>query len=181
MHNQGRYMSNIKSITPLVPQELIECRIFLIREKKVMSDSDLAELYGVTTKVLLQAVRRNIIRFPEDFMYHLTNKEVMCLRSQFVTSNSGRGGRRYAPYVFTEQGIAMLSSILHSKKAVLVNIQIMRTFIKLKEMVMNHKDLQQKIEKIESKYDKQFRIVFDAIKSLLQIPEKPKGRIGFHP
>lgn len=142
-----------------------------------MLDRDLAELYGTPNKVLIQAVKRNIERFPEDFMFQLTNEEFKKLRSQFVTSN--RGGRRYFPYVFTEQGVAMLSSVLNSQRAIFVNIQIMRTFAKLREILSSHKDLRLKIEAMEKKYDQQFQVVFKAIKALIEEPPRKIGRIGF--
>jgi flagellar capping protein FliD len=142
-----------------------------------MLDRDLAELYGVETKVLKQAVRRNQKRFPPDFMFVLSNQEVRNLRSQIVTSRWG--GSRYLPMVFTELGVAMLSSLLNSEKAIQVNIQIMRTFTKLREMLADHKDLQKKIEAMEAKYDEQFSIVFEVIKQLLAEEDKPKKRIGF--
>ncbi len=153
-------------------------KIFLIRGKKVMLDSYLSELYGVPTKVLLQAVKRNIKRFPSDFMFQLKKEEFDNLRSQIVTSSSW-GGRRYLPYAFTENGVAMLSSVLNSERAIQVNIQIMRTFTRLREMLLKHKDLQRKIEEMEEKYDYQFKVVFDAIKQLLEPQEKSKKRIGF--
>jgi len=172
--------------------EVIATKIFEIRGKRVMLDSDLAELYGVKTKVLLQAVKRNKARFPVDFMYLITNEEVTILRSQIVTSRWG--GRRYLPYVFTEQGVAMLSSVLNSERAIHVNIQIMRAFVKLKELLLTHKDLAIKIEALERKYgdhDVKIQAIFDAIKKLLERPklkpepelpkpEEPKRRIGFH-
>lgn len=162
-----------------VPQELIENKILYIRGKKVMLDKDLAMLYGVETKALNQAIKRNINRFPEDFMFQLTKAEAKeILRSQFVTLKRGQHFK-YFPYAFTENGVAMLSSVLNSERAVEVNIQIMRTFTRLREMLLTHKDLQRKIEKMEKKYDYQFKIVFDAIKQLLEPPEKPKKRIGF--
>jgi phage regulator Rha-like protein len=161
----------------LVLKQRIENKIFLIRGQKVMLDNDLAELYGVETKVLLQAVKRNLDRFPEDFMFILTKQEFKDLKSQIVTSSWG--GRRYLPYTFTEQGVAMLSSVLRSKRAIYVNIQIMRTFTKLREIVSTHKDLQRKIEEMEKKYDQNFRVVFDAIKALLTIPESKTRKIGF--
>ncbi|MEW6068275.1 MAG: ORF6N domain-containing protein [Nitrospirota bacterium] len=167
-----------KKTSDIVPQGIIEDKILFIRGKKVMLDSVLSELYGVPTKVLLQAVKRNIKRFPSDFMFQLKKEEFNNLRSQFVTSSSW-GGRRYLPYAFTENGIAMLSSVLNSERAIQVNIQIMRTFTKLREMLMTHKDLKRKIEEMEKKYDYQFKIVFDAIKQLLEPPKKPKKRIGF--
>jgi hypothetical protein len=163
----------------LVPMETIEKKILLIRGQKVMLDSELAGLYGVQTKVLVQAVKRNISRFPLDFMFQLTTDEGMNLRSQFVTSSSGHGGRRYAPYVFAEQGVAMLSSVLKSKRAIEVNIQIMRAFVKLREMISTHKALARKLSEMERKYDGQFRIVFDAIQQLIEVEDKPKRRIGY--
>lgn len=145
-------------MTSLVPMEAIEKKILLIHGQKVMLDSDLADLYGVQTKVLVQAVKRNINRFPTDFMFQLTAEEAVLLRSQIVTSSSGHGGRRYVPYVFTEQGVAMLSSVLNSKRAIEVNIQIMRAFVKLREMMSTHKDLARKLTELEKKYDGQFQI-----------------------
>lgn len=153
-------MSNI------VPVERIEQCILLIRGQKVMLDSDLAKLYEVETKVLVQAVKRNLERFPSDFMFRLNNQEVSVLRSQFVTSN-GRGGRRYQPYAFTEQGVAMLSSVLNSKRATHVNIEIMRAFVRLRELLSTHKDLARKLNELESKYDEQFKVVFEAIRRLM--------------
>ena len=157
--------------------EVIATKIFEIRGKKVMLDRDLAKLYGVTTKALIQAVRRNISRFPDDFMYQLTRQEVANLRSQIVTSSWG--GRRYLPYVFTQEGVAMLSSVLHSERAVKVNIQIMRAFVQLRKMLLTNADLRRKIEEMEKKYDQQFAIVFEAIKRLLE-PPKETQVIGFH-
>jgi len=142
-----------------------------------MLDSDLAELYNITTKVLVQAVKRNLRRFPADFMFQLTNQEVAILRSQFVTSSWG--GRRYVPYAFTEQGVAMLSSVLNSDRAVDVNIQIMRTFVKLREMIASHKDLAKRLDELEKKYDVQFKMVFDAIRQLMTPPEPREKKIGF--
>jgi len=167
----------------------IEANILFIREKKVMMDKELAELYGVETKHLNQAVKRNIARFPEDFMFQLNDREAGIwgsrigfpgpnnLRSQIVTSSYG--GRRYRPYVFTEQGIAMLSSVLKSEHAIQVNIQIMRTFIKIREMLASNKELRVKIEKLENKYDNRFKIIFKVIKQLLAAEERPKTSIGF--
>lgn len=163
----------------LVPFEVIEKKILLISGKKVMLDSDLAALYGVETKVLKRAVRRNIERFPADFMFQLTSEESSFLRCQIGTSNKGRGGRRYSPFAFTENGVAMLSSILNSPKAIQVNIQIMRTFTKLREMIASHKDLTKKLNELEKKYDGQFQIVFEAIRQLIAVEESPKRKIGF--
>src|SRR6516225_7039874 len=128
-----------------------------------MLDRDLAELYGVETRSLVQAVKRNIQRFPNDFMFQLTSEEDKALRSQIVISKKGRGGRRYSPYAFTEQGVAMLSSVLNSERAIEVNIAIMCTFVKLREILAAHKDLARKLEDLEKKYDSQFRSVFEAI------------------
>jgi hypothetical protein len=157
-------INNIKAKmkSSIIPSEIIENRIFLIRGKKVMFDTDLARLYGVETKELNQTVRRNKGRFPEDFMFRLADHEMLSLRSQIVTSN--RGGRRYNAYAFTEQGVAMLSSVLKSQQAIQVNIQIMRTFTKIREMVVSNKVLREKIEAMEQKYDGKFKVIFEAIK-----------------
>jgi hypothetical protein len=168
-----------KSKTSLIPQETIEGKILLIRGKKVILDRDLTVLYGVETRVLNQAVKRNIKRFPEDFMFQLTKEETANWKSQFVMSNKEKMGLRKNPHVFTEQGVAMLSSVLNSERAIQVNIQIIRTFTKLREMLATHKDLQKKIVAMEGKYDKQFKVVFDALRVLIEPPEKPKSRIGF--
>lgn len=162
-----------------IPVERITGKIYLIRGIKVMMDRDLAELYRVETKALKQAVRRNIDRFPNDFMFELTREEFQNWRSQIVTSKSDRMGLRYEPMVFTEQGVAMLSSVLSSKRAVQVNIQIMRAFTKLRQMLSTHEELKKKIEDMEKKYDENFRIVFEAIKQLLVIDAKPRKKIGF--
>jgi hypothetical protein len=143
-----------------------------------MLDTDLAKLYGVSTKVLNQAVRRNATRFPADFMFQLKTEETIALRSQFVTSK-GRGGRQYRPYVFTEQGVAMLSSVLHSERAIQVNIAIMRTFVQLREMIGSNKGLARRLNELEKKYDSQFRVVFEAIRELMAEPESKVKRIGF--
>jgi len=164
-------------MTTLVPVERIASKIYLIRGMKVMLDRDLAELYGVETKVLKQAVRRNVDRFPADFMFEFTKDEFNNLRSQIVTSSWG--GARYLPMAFTEQGVAMLSSVLKSNRAIQVNIQIMRAFTKLRKMLSTHKDLKRKIESMEKKYDQQFQVVFEAIKQLLETDEKPKKKIGY--
>jgi flagellar capping protein FliD len=137
----------------------------------------MAELYAVATKVLKQAVKRNIKRFPSDFMFELTKEEFQNLRSQFVTSSWG--GSRYVPMVFTEQGVAMLSSVLNSERAIQVNIQIMRAFTQLRRMLATHEDLKRKIDAIEKKYDEQFAIVFKVIKKLIEEDEKPKKKIGY--
>jgi ORF6N domain-containing protein len=144
-----------------------------------MLDAVLAVLYGVSTKRLNEQVRRNRSRFPDDFMFQLTGEEVRSLRSQFATSKQGRGGRRYAPLVFTEQGIAMLSSVLNSERAIQVNIEIMRAFVRLREMIATHKDLARKLAALEKRYDAQFKVVFDAIRELMAPPEPNKRKIEF--
>lgn len=163
----------------LIPQEKIENKIFLLRGQKIMLDKDLADLYDVKSIALRQQVKRNKDRFPNDFMFKLNKKEVEVMVSQnVIPSKQSLGG--HLPYAFTEQGVAMLSSVLNSKRAIHVNIQIMRTFTKLKEMIESHKDLKKKIEEMESKYDKQFQIVFEAIKQLIEEPVKPKRKVGFY-
>jgi hypothetical protein len=161
-----------------IPDERIEARIYLIRGKKVMLDRDLSALYGVATKVLKQAVKRNLERFPEDFMFELSLNEAKSLRSQFVTLNQGEH-IKYAPYAFTELGVAMLSSVLKSERAVLVNIQIMRTFVKLRDILAHHDNLHLKFEDMEKRYDKQFRVVFDALRRLITEEDDQKPEIGF--
>ena len=164
--------------TQLLPSELIERRILLIRGQRVMPDLHLAELYQVETKALKRGVRRNRERFPIDFMLELTREEQTALRYHFGTLKRGEHSK-YTPYVFTEQGVAMLSTVLHSPRAILVNIEIMRAFVKLREIFATHKDLARKLEDLEKKYDSQFKVVFDAIRQLMLPPEKPKRRIGF--
>jgi hypothetical protein len=164
----------------LIPTEIIESKILLLRGRKVMLDRDLAALYGVTTKVLNQAVKRKIKRFPDDFMFRLTKVEMRNWKSQFVTSNFRINmGVRKASCAFTEIGISMLSSVLNSERAINVNIQIMRTFARLKEIVSSHKELAARLDVLEGKYDAQFKVVFDAIRELVITPEKPPKRIGF--
>jgi hypothetical protein len=166
--------------TALVPTERIERSILMIRGHKVMLDDHLAGLYGVEVKVLNQAVKRNIARFPEDFMFQITPKEAEFLRSQIVTSKNGRGRhRKYLPYAFTEQGVAMLSSVLRSSRAVQVNIEIMRAFVRLRQMLQTNADLARKLASLEKKYDAQFKVVFDAIRQLMEEPVSKKRRIGF--
>ena len=162
-----------------IPVERIENTIYLIRGEKVILDRDLAELYGVETKALKQAVRRNIERFPDDFMFELSKAELENWRSQFVTSNADLMGLRYSPMAFTEQGVAMLSSVLRSKRAVQVNVEIMRTFVRLRQMLSSNAELAQKLNALEKKYDSQFKIVFDAIKKLMLPPPSSKSEIGF--
>ena len=157
----------------------VEQSIVMVRGEKVILDFVLAPMYGVTTKTLVQAVRRNHDRFPNDFMYQLTPHEVTRLRSQIVTSN-GRGGRRRRPYAFTEQGVAMLSSVLRSERAVRVNVEIMRAFVRLRRLLVSHAELAHKLEELEKKYDAQFRVVFDAIRELMTpVDPTEKRRIGF--
>ena len=169
-----------KAEVVIVPRERIESKIYLIRGKKVIIDRDLATLYGVETRVLNQAVRRNQKRFPADFMLQLTKAEMEIWKSQIVISNREKRGLRKLPLVFTEQGVAMLSSVLNSERAILVNIQIIRTFTRLRELIATNKELREKLEKMEQKYDKQFRVIFDAIRKLLIPPDEPKKpSIGF--
>ena len=166
--------------TSLVPVERIESMILFIRGEKVMLDHDLAKLYGTTTKRLNEQVRRNARRFPPDFMFQLAEQEVSTLRSQSATSKaSGRGGRRYRPLVFTEQGVAMLSSVLNSERAIEVNILIMRAFVKLRQLLATHVELARKLDALERRYDAQFRVVFDAIRELMKPPQPKDRRIGF--
>ena len=167
-----------------VPVQLIERRIYLIRGQKVMLDSDLAELYQVKTFNLNKAVKRNLDRFPDDFMFQLTQDEAESLRFQIgISKPEGRGGRRYLPYAFTEQGVAMLSSVLNSKRAIQVNIAIMRAFVKLREILATHKDVAHKLEEIErtqKEHGANINAIWKAIQRLLEPPEKPKRTIGFH-
>jgi len=189
-----------------VPDERIMSQIYFIRGEKVMFDRDLAELYGVDTRTLNQAVKRNADRFPKDFMFQLSEKELSAfsrfqndtlndsnsLRSQIVTLNGKTRSRsqfvilkrgqniKYSPYVFTEQGVAMLSAVLKSKRAVAVSIQIVRTFVKLREILSTHKQLREKVELMENKYDKSFKVVFQMIARLMKEDTEPKKRIGFY-
>ena len=174
-------MTKSKSIqvSTFLSNDVIERRIYLIRGKKVMFDRDLATLYGVETRMLNQAVLRHLDRFPEDFMFQLNDAEFKNLISHFGISSWG--GLRKKPRVFTEHGILMLSSVLNSKRAIQVNIQIVRTFTKLKEFILSHKDLQRKIEDLERKYDSQFKVVFETIKELEEpMKRRRKRTIGFH-
>ncbi len=170
-------MSNNHQLT--LPNEIVENKILLIRGKKVIIDRDLALLYQVKTKSLNQAVRRNIKRFPGDFMFRLNREEFQIWRSQFVTSKKEQKSIRYRPYAFTENGVAMLSSVLNSERAILVNIQIMRTFTKLREMIAQNSELKLKLEALEQRYDEQFKVVFDAIRRLLTEEEASASTIGF--
>ncbi len=194
----------VKTQLIVIPSERVVSKIFLIRGKKVMLDKDLAELYGVETKSLNRAVRRNLERFPADFMFQLNKREADVWKSQIEISDTGNlkyqigtsssksqtvilksqivtsswGGRRYSPMVFTEEGVAMLSSVLNSKRAIQVNIQIMRTFTNLREMLTTNKELREKIEKLEKKYDQNFRIIFETIQSFIK-KVRPQNKIGF--
>lgn len=163
------------SATALI--ERIQNCIYLIRGQKVMLSFDLAELYGVPVKVLTQAVKRNADRFPDDFMFQLTRQEVANLKSQIVTLEMH--SPRATPYAFTEQGVAMLSSVLRSPRAVKVNIEIMRAFVRLRQLLATHADLAKKLDELERKYDSQFRVVFEAIRQLMTPPESPRKQIGF--
>jgi phage regulator Rha-like protein len=186
----GTYQVIMKELT-IIPNETIISRILFVRGKKVMFDNDLAKMYGVETKILNQAVKRNKERFPDDFMFQLNDLETLNLRSQIVTSsldNSqsrsqivtlNHGGRRNNPFVFTEEGVAMLSSVLNSKKAIQVNIQIIRTFKKLREILSENKKMAEKLEKMEKKYDSKISTIFDVLKSLMTEKSKPKNEIGF--
>ena len=164
--------------TALVPNERIERRIYLIRGQKVMLSPDPADLYGVPARQLNQAVSRNCERFPPDFMFQLNKQESNNLKSQFVTSSWG-GARRAAPYAFTEQGVAMLSSVLRSERAIQVNIAIMRAFVKLREILALHRDLARRLKKMEKEYDARFKVIFDALRQLMRPPQKPRNGIGF--
>lgn len=166
-------------MTKIVPIESIVSKIIFLRGEKVLLDRDLAKLYGVETRVLKQAVKRNIKRFPSDFMFELSKEEFEDWRSQFVTSNRDKMGLRYKPMAFTEQGVAMLSSVLKSERAIEVNIAVMRAFVKLRQMLASNEDLARKLEEFEKKYDEQFKVVFDAIRALMVENEKPKRKIGF--
>ena len=183
--------SSDQVVAPL--QSLIGGRIMVLREQRVMLDADLAELYGVQTKVLVQAVKRNVARFPADFMFQLSSEEFKVLRSQTVTSNNTRGGRRTAPYAFTEQGVAMLSSVLNSPRAIGVNIEIMRTFVRVRELAATHSELAKRLSELEEKTElvsmqhdtfsrntrNQLKQVFDALRELMTPPNPPKRPIGF--
>lgn len=166
----------------LVAAPAVERRIFVIRDRQVMLDEDLADLYGVETKRLVEQVKRNLERFPDDFMFQLDDRETAALRSQIATSNKGRGGRRYAPYVFTEQGVAMLSSVLRSKGAISVNIEIMRAFVELRRTATSYAAIEARLSQIEQrieKHDEQLGQIFSALRQLIAPTPKPKHPIGF--
>jgi hypothetical protein len=166
--------------TSIVPVALISQKIFFVRGTRIMLDADLAQLYGVATKNLNKAVKRNASRFPSDFMFRLSFSDIRNLRFQIGTSKRGPGGRRYAPYAFTEQGVAMLSSVLRSSRAVQVNVAIMRTFVRLREMLATHEELRRKVDAMEKRYDARFQAVFAAIRQMLETPVPAKKAIGFH-
>jgi ORF6N domain-containing protein len=165
----------------LIPVEIIEKSIYLIRGEKVMLDRDLAGLYGLETKMLKRAVKRNIDRFPEDFMFVLNSAEFQDWRCQFGTSKEDRKGLRYAPMAFTEHGILMLSSVLGSKRAVQVNIEIMRAFVRLRRLLSSNSDLSRRLDDLENKYDRQFKVVFDAVRRLMIPAPTKQKQIGFRP
>ncbi len=171
-------MAERRSHLPVERIERIERTILLLRRQKVILDHELASLYAVEPRALVQAVKRNIERFPTDFMFQLTTREWSALRSQTVISK-GRGGRRYPPFAFTEQGVAMLSSILRSPRAILVNIEIMRAFVRLRQLIASSETLAKRLEGMEQRYDHQFREVFDLIRRLMETPVGKRRRIGF--
>lgn len=171
-----------KTSLELIAAPAIEKRIFVVRERQVMLDEDLADLYGVETKRLIQQVKRNLKRFPKDFMFQLNKVEAEALRSQIATSNDGRGGRRYAPYVFTEQGVAMLSAVLRSDRAIAVNIEIMRVFVELRRVASSYAALEERLEEIERElggHDEQLNQIFGALRQLISPPDRPKRPVGF--
>jgi ORF6N domain len=172
-------MPSLRPRAPEITAEHIAAAIFFLRGQKVMLDVHLATLYGVETKALIRAVRRNLSRFPSDFMFQLSNQEFANLRRQFGTSSWG--GRRHLPYAFSEQGVAMLSSVLRSERAVQVNIQVVRTFVRLRAILASHEQLARKLAALESRYDAQFRSVFDAIRELMSPDRTSRRSIGFAP
>ncbi len=163
-----------------IPLERIQQSIYMIRGQKVILDRDLAQLYGVATKRLKEQVRRNADRFPEDFMFVLDSEEFAIWRSQIATSKSDRKGLRYPPMAFTEQGVAMLSAVLHSQRAIEVNIAIMRTFVKLRQMLESHEQLARKLANLENRYDEQLQLIFEVLGELMSEPTDKKKQIGFH-
>ncbi|MBB6499166.1 ORF6N domain-containing protein [Pedobacter cryoconitis] len=166
----------------IVPDEVVMSKIYMVRDQKVMLDFELAELYGVETKVLKQAVRRNINRFPEDFMFEMNKEELDGLRSQIVTSNERRGGTRYMPFCFTEQGVTMLSCVLNSERAIRVNIQIIRIYTRIREMLMAHKDVFIRVEQVEKqlmKHDQKIELLFAYLSKFIEKEEQPRTEIGF--
>ena len=191
--NTSKKEAPSKTLAAFIPEKIAPL-VIVLRGEKVLLDADLAALYGVETKRLNEAIKRNIDRFPEDFMFQLGPKDLKNLKSQFATSkthpsvlrfqlgtSNSRGGRRTAPYAFTEQGIAMLSSVLRSPIAVEVNIAIMRTFVQLRRLMDSNDMLADKIENLEKKYNENFKVVFEAIRQLIKQDTKPKRQIGFRP
>ena len=163
-----------------VPMERVEDRILTIRGHRVMVDTDLAEVYGVPTKALNQAIKRNAERFPEDFMFQLSREEADSLRSQTVTLNTVRGQhRKYLPYVFTEHGVIMAASVLNSPRAIEASVYVVRAFVKMREVLATHKELSRRLDEMEGKYDRHFKVVFDAIRALMEPPKIPRRRIGY--
>lgn len=183
MRRVARAVKTLTAKQALVEYQVVRSKISIVRGLRVMFAHDLAELYGVETKVLMQSVRRNTSRFPDDFLFQLTNQEFIGLRSQFVTSSFG--GTRYLPYAFSEQGVAMLSSVLRSPRAIAVNIEIMRAFVQMRSMLDSNRELSRKVEAMEAEYDEQFAVVFKAIRELMdarteeRAPQKSKRKIGF--
>jgi hypothetical protein len=174
---KGGQMAGGKS---LMLADRIENHILVIRGLRVMLSSDLASLYDVEPRALVQAVKRNAERFPDDFMFPLSAKEFADLKSQIAISSSDWGGRRHPPYAFTEQGVAMLSSVLRSKRAVMVNVEIMRAFVRMRQILASNESLARKLDYVEKKYDAQFKVVFDAIRQLMKPPAPKKNQVGFH-
>ena len=179
MANEDESILTARAEVTAIASEQVGRRIYTVRGQNVMLDSDLAELYGVETRTLNQAVKRNTRRFPEDFMFQLTAEEAAALISQSVISNDGRGGRRKPTYAFTEQGVAMLSGVLRSERAVQVNIAIMRAFVSLRGVLTHDGDLARRILTLEQKYDEQFAVIFKAIRLLIEAPPAPERRMGF--
>ena len=173
-------MGILNTIT--IPDEVVMNKIYMVRDQKIMLDSDLAELYGVETKVLKQAVRRHMTRFPEDFMFEMNKEELESLRSQSVTSNDGRGGTRYMPFCFTEQGVTMLSCVLNSERAIHVNIQIIRIYTRIREMLLLHKDVSLLVEQVEKKLlkqDEKIEMLFTYLSKFIEKEDLPRVEIGF--
>ncbi|WP_293300902.1 ORF6N domain-containing protein [Pedobacter sp. UBA4863] len=172
----------IISTSPIIPDEVVINKIYYIREQKVMLDSDLAKLYGLETFRLNEQVKRNIARFPEDFMFQLTSDEWESLTSQIAISKKGRGGRRTMPYVFTEHGVLMLSSVLNSEQAIQVNIQIMRIYTKIREMLAAHQDVFLRMEQVEKqmiKHDQKIELLFDYLSKFIEKEDKPREKVGY--
>jgi len=175
-------MTEKKETKVMIPDEIIQNKIYTIRGETVMLDRDLAELYGVETKYLKRQVRRNIVRFPEDFMFELSEEEFNEWRRQFVTSKEDKIGLRYAPMAFTEDGVAQLSTVLNSERAILVNLQIIRLFSKMRKMLLTHKDILLKLEQLEKQVaqnSKEVQLIFEALKQLLNAPQEERKPVGY--